>query len=186
MTLTDALEKIMRFAGPALAMSLALATVSSVGYGKRIADDQIHPLSMSLTMTAITEAAAGRLEQANDTLESALAVDPRNRAAYVELASVARKQGLPGKAIRLYREALLIEPNDIIALAGQGEALVQKGAVTRAKENLARIEKICINACPEQTRLASAIDKGPAQTTVSAQAISPTPSVSETSEEKPD
>jgi glycosyltransferase involved in cell wall biosynthesis len=73
-----------------------------------------------------------------------------------------------------------------LKLAGQGEALVQKGAVTRAKENLARIEKICINACPEQTRLASAIDKGAAQTMVSAQAVTPTPSVSATVEKKPD
>ncbi len=176
----------MRFVAPAIALSLALATVSSVGYGKRIADDQIHPLSMSLTKTGMGEAAAGRLEEANDTLESALAVDPRNRAAYVELASVARKQGLPGKAIRLYREALLIEPNDIIALAGQGEALIQKGAVTRAKENLARIQKICISACPEQTRLASAIEKGSAQAIVSAQAVTPTPTVSAAGEKKAD
>lgn len=176
----------MRFAAPALALSLALATVSSVSYGKRVADDQINPLSMSLTKTAMTEAAAGRLDQANDVLESALAVDPRNRAAYVELASVARKQGLPGKAIRLYREALLIEPNDIIALAGQGEALVQKGAVTRAKENLARIEKICVNACPEQTRLAVAIEKGTSQAVVSAAAVKPVPTVSATVEKTSD
>jgi tetratricopeptide (TPR) repeat protein len=186
MTATDALEKIMRFVAPAVALSLALATVSSVSFGKRIADDQINPLSMSLTKAAITDAAAGRLEQANDSLETALAVDPRNRAAYVELASVARKQGLPGKAIRLYREALLIEPDDIIALAGQGEALVQKGAVTRAKENLARIQKICMNACPEQTRLASAIEKGSTQAIVSAQAVAPTPSVSAADEKKAD
>lgn len=186
MTSIDALEKIMRFAAPAVALSLALATVSSVSFGKRIADDQINPLSMSLTKSAMADAAAGRLEQANDSLETALAVDPRNRAAYVELASVARKQGLPGKAIRLYREALLIEPNDIIALAGQGEALVQKGAVTRAKENLARIQKICMSACPEQTRLAGAIEKGSAQALVSAQAVAPTPSVSAADEKKED
>lgn len=176
----------MRFAAPALALSLALATASSVSYGKRVADDQINPLSMLLTKAAMTDAAAGRLEQANDVLETALAVDPRNRAAYVELASVARKQGLPGKAIRLYREALLIEPNDIIALAGQGEALVQKGAVTKAKENLARIEKICVNACPEQTRLAGAIEKGTSQAVVSAAAVKPVPTISATAEKTPD
>ncbi|RJT21308.1 hypothetical protein D5I55_17815 [Chakrabartia godavariana] len=176
----------MRFVAPAVALSLALATVSSVSFGKRIADDQINPLSMTLTKTGIAEAAAGRLGEANDVLESALAVDPRNRAAYVELASVARKQGLTGKAIRLYREALLIEPNDVIALAGQGEALVMKGAVTRAKENLARIQKICMSACPEQTRLATAIEKGAAQPVLSAQAVAPVPVVSTSAEKKPD
>ena len=160
----------MRFATSAVALSLAFATVSSVGYGKRVPDDQINPYSMALTKLGIEEVAAGRLESATDAFESALAVDPRNRAAYVELASVAKKQGLPGKAIRMYREALLIEPNDVIALSGQGEAFVQRGAVTKAKENLARIANLCGNACPEQARLADVIAKAPVEPVVSAEA----------------
>lgn len=176
----------MRFVAPALAMSLAFATVSSVGYGKRVADDQINPQSMALTKIGIDEAAAGRLESATDAFETALAVDPRNRAAYVELASVARKQGLPGKAIRMYREALLIEPNDVIALSGQGEALVERGAITKAKENLARIEKLCLNACPEQTRLAAAIEKGAnAPSVVAAEANLPSPTPAPSSQNQP-
>ena len=120
-------------------------------------------------------------------LRMALAVDPRNRAAYVELASVAKKQGLPGKAIRMYREALAIEPNDVIALSGQGEALVMRGAVTKAKENLARIEKLCVNACPEQTRLSSAIAKGPApeQPMAAAEAKPPVPAATQADAPKP-
>lgn len=165
----------MRFAAPAVALSLAFATVSSVGYGKRVADDQIDPQSMALTKIGIDEAAAGRLDVATDAFETALAVDPRNRAAYVELASVAKKQGLPGKAIRMYREALLIEPNDVIALSGQGEALVQRGAVNRAKENLARIDKLCVSACPEQKRLATAIEKGPQSSVAAADTLLPKP-----------
>lgn len=172
----------MRFATPVVALSLALATVSSVGYGKRVADDQINPNSMALTKIGIDEAAAGRLESATDAFESALAIDPRNRAAYVELASVARKQGLPGKAIRMYREALLIEPNDIIALSGQGEALVQRGAITKAKENLARIEKLCMAACPEQTRLAAAIAKQPEEAVVAAETKPESPVTPETNQ----
>ncbi len=176
----------MRFAAPAVALSLAFATVSSVGYGKRVADDQINPVSMELTKLGIAQSGAGKLTEATDALESALAVDPRNRAAYVELASVAKKQGLPGKAIRMYREALLIEPNDVIALSGQGEALVQKGALNKAKENLARIEKLCVSACPEQTRLAGVIEKGGQTPVVSAQAITPKPAITPGSEKKSD
>ena len=177
----------MRFVAPAIALSLALATVSSVGYGKRVADDQINPYSMALTKIGIDEAAAGRLESATDAFESALAVDPRNRAAYVELASVAKKQGLPGKAIRMYREALAIEPNDVIALSGQGEALVMRGAMTKAKENLARIEKLCVASCPEQTRLSAAIAKGPApeQPMAAADAKPPVPAATEAEAPKP-
>ncbi len=175
----------MRFAAPAFALSLAFATVSSVGYGKRVPDSQIDPQSMALTKLGISEAADGRLEDATDAFESALAVDPRNRAAYVELASVAKKQGLPGKAIRMYREALLIEPNDVIALSGQGEALVQKGAIERAKENLARIEKLCVNACPEQTRLATAIEKGPDKPVMAAEAATPKPLAPPATDQQP-
>ena len=75
-------------------------------------------------------------DEAENTLETALAVDPRNRGAYIAIGQVARQQGLPGKAIRMYGNALALEPNDTVALAGQGEAMVQRGAVTRAKANL--------------------------------------------------
>ena len=126
----------MRFTLPAVGIALVLATVSSVGHSQR-PDAAIDPRSMLLVGQAKAELAAGRFDTANDALETALAVDPRNRGAFVLMAEVAQKQGLPGKAIRLYRESLLIEPNDIAALAGQGEAMVAKGAVTKAKENLA-------------------------------------------------
>jgi hypothetical protein len=75
---------------------------------------------------------------------------------------VATRQGLPGKAIRLYREALVIEPNDVAALRGQGEALVAKGAMQGANENLARIKVLCgKKPCPDATSLAATIAKGP-------------------------
>ena len=162
----------MRLTPPALALALGLLTVSSVGHGQR-PDAQIDPRSTALVGEARTAVTAGKLEAANDALESALAVDPRSRAAFALLAEVAVKQGLPGKAIRLYRESLTIEPNDVAALAGQGEAMVAKGAVTKAKENLARIRTLCIGACPDGARLAAAIDKGPPPAVQSAQ-VTPT------------
>jgi Tfp pilus assembly protein PilF len=114
--------------------------------------------------------AAGQHSQAIDMLETALAVDPRNRQAYVALARVAQAQKLPGKATRLYAEALKLEPNDVGALAGQGEALVQRGAVERAKRNLERIKTLCKNPCPHATTLAAAIAKGPPPEVVTARA----------------
>src|SRR3546814_4277122 len=81
-------------------------------------------LARSTALLAKGEAAAkaGDLDSAADTLETALAVDPRNRAAFVALGDVTHKRGMPGKAIRLYREALNLDPNDIAALRGEGEA----------------------------------------------------------------
>ena len=113
----------------------------------------------SLLVRGQAAAASGQLEVATDLLESALAADPRNRVAYLSLADVARKQGLPGKSIRLYRQALALDPNDRVALAGQGEALIDKGAVAKARENLDKLGKLCRNSCPEQIALANAVTR---------------------------
>lgn len=168
----------MRFSPPVLALSLGLLTVASVGHGQK-PDAKLHPGSIALVTEANALFALGKYDAASDLLETALAVDPRNRGAFVALAKVADKQGLPGKAIRFYREALLIEPNDVVALSGQGEAMVAKGALTKAKENLARIKQLCIAACPEQQQLALAIEKGAAAPVISVQAVQIKPVVSE-------
>ena len=162
----------MRFTPPALAIALGLLTLSSVGQSQR-PDEVIDPRSMVLVSQAREALMLGRFDVANDALETALAVDPRNRAAYGLMADVATRQGLPGKAIRLYRESLTIEPNDVGALAGQGEAMVAKGAVTKAKENLAKIKTLCVGACPDGARLSAVIDKGPPPALQSAQ-VTPT------------
>ena len=164
----------MRFSPLAVALSLAFATVSSVGQGQR-PDDQITPRSVALLQQGEAARKAGNLTAANDALESALAIDPRNRAAFVALGKVAQAQALPGKAIRMYREALALEPNDVAALSGQGEAMVQKGAVERAKVNLARIKALCKAECAPAAQLAAIIAKGPPSAVVTAQATSTVP-----------
>ena len=151
----------MRFSPVALAVAFAALSVSTSLSGQR-ADAQIDPRSMALLAQGRAAAAAGNLDTATDLMESALAVDPRNRAAFLDLAAVASRQGLPGKAIRLYREALVIEPNDTAALRGQGDALVQKGAMAAARENLARIKTLCgKKPCPDAVELSATIAKGP-------------------------
>jgi tetratricopeptide (TPR) repeat protein len=168
------LEIIMRFGPVAVALSLMLATASSIGLGQR-PDNQIDPRSMTLLRDGQTALAAGRLEEAENALETALAVDPRNRGAYIAIGQVARQQGLPGKAIRMYGNALALEPNDTVALAGQGEAMVQRGAVTRAKANLAKLQGLCKKACAPAIELAAAIAKGPPVAVVTAQATDKVP-----------
>lgn len=150
----------MRFSPLAIAISLTLATVSSSVYGQR-ADDDIDARSVALVAEGRAALAAGNEQQAFDLIESALAVDPRNRDGFIALAEVAQARELPGKAIRFYREALTMEPNDLAALEGQGRALVARGAVERARRNLARIEAICETACAPATSLAAAIETGP-------------------------
>jgi Tfp pilus assembly protein PilF len=126
------------------------------------ADDQIQPKSVELQRQARALLGAGKLEQADDVLETALAVDPRNRGAFVDLARVAEKQHLFGKAIRMTNKALLLEPNDPDAIALQGEAMVEMGAVARAQANLQKLQAICApKGCPQLAQLSAAISRGP-------------------------
>ncbi|HWI87234.1 MAG TPA: tetratricopeptide repeat protein [Sphingomonas sp.] len=164
----------MRFSPTALVLALCLASISSSGIGQR-RDDQIDPRSLALLQQGDALRAAGNLSGAEDMLESALAIDPRNRAAYVALGRVAQGEGLPGKAVRFYRDALALNPNDLTALAAQGEAMVQKGAVERARVNLARIKQLCKGPCPPATVLAAAIAKGPPVAIVTAEATTKVP-----------
>ncbi len=130
--------------------------------GQQRPDDQLSPRSVQLQRQGKDLLAAGKLDQAQDMLESALAVDPRNRGAFVDLARVAEKEQLFGKAIRLTNKALLIEPNDLDAIAVQGEAMVQLGAVARAQANYTRLQAICPKGCPQLSMLSAAITRGPA------------------------
>ena len=124
-------------------------------------DDQIVPKSQEMVRQGETLLAAGKFEAADDALETALAVDPRNRAAFVVLARVAQKEKLFGKAIRFTNKALALEPGDRDALAVQGEAMVELGAVPRAKDNLAKLQKLCPSGCQQLAMLTAAISRGP-------------------------
>ena len=177
------LELIMRFSPAALAMSLVLATVSSASFGQS-ADIEIKARSVAYMERGEAAQKKGDLELATDFYETALAVDPRNGSAFIALAQIARVQKLPGKAIRFYREALILDPNNLDALAGQGEALVQRGAVEKAKINLSRIETLCRTRCAQTTQLASVIKASEKTPVLSAQAVTPKPKVGDEKSEK--
>jgi len=126
-------------------------------------DDQIQPKSVQLMHQAEALMSAGKLEEAENLLETALAVDPRNRWAFIDIAKVAEKQRLFGKAVLMTDKALLIEPNDPDAIAVQGEAMVQMGAAARAQQNLQKLQQICgAKGCPQVAQLSGAISRGPA------------------------
>ena len=147
--------------GLLLAGFAALVIAAPVA-GQR-ADDQILPKSAELQRQARELVAAGKLEQAEDVLETAVAVDPRNRGAFVDIAKVAEKQHLFGKAVLMTNKALEIEPNDADAIAVQGEAMVEMGATARAQANLQKLQTICgAKGCPQVARLSAAITRGPA------------------------
>jgi tetratricopeptide (TPR) repeat protein len=152
-------ELLMRFAPAAAALSLCLAMTASI----TIAGDVRAPDPRAAALIAQGQAAlvAGETEAAVDAFEAALAVDPGYTPIFIDLAEAARQQGLQGKAIRYYRDALERDPGNFAAISGEGAALVEKGALERAKRNLAKLQTMCGDACPETVALQSSIARGP-------------------------
>lgn len=161
---------IMRFSPAAIALSLLLATASSMSVGKK-PDYQIDPQSLALTAEGDSALKSGDSKAAAGWYETALAVDPLNRSAYVGLARVAQADGLKGKAIAFYREALEIDPNDQAIIAEQGDVMVAKGAIDAAQKNVARLRLLCRTDCSAADRIAMAIDKAKEKPSVQASAV---------------
>ena len=148
----------MRFAPAAAALSLCLAMSASVlSAGAGQAPDPRAALLIAQGRAALQ---GGETQAATDAFEAALTVDPGYTPIFIDLAEAARQQGLQGKAIRYYREALAREPGNFAAISGEGAALVEKGAVEKAKRNLAKLQSLCGDACPETVALQSSIARG--------------------------
>ena len=75
-----------------IALSTAMLVASPVT-GQR-PDSQISPRSLDLLRQGEAHLTAGRLIEADDALEAALVVDPRNRAAFNALAKVILEEDL--------------------------------------------------------------------------------------------
>ncbi|WP_156167434.1 tetratricopeptide repeat protein [Aurantiacibacter marinus] len=148
----------MRFGPAAAALSLLFAVNASVGYASVSPPD---PRAEALVAEGRAQLTAGDTQAAIDSFEAALALDPAYTDVYLSLAEAARADGLQGKAIRYYREARGREPENLAAIAGEGEALVEMGALSAARENLAVLQSMCGDGCAETIELAAAIAQGP-------------------------
>jgi tetratricopeptide (TPR) repeat protein len=164
-------EFVMRYTPAAVALSLALAVTASVGYS---AEREPDPRAAALVAEGRSELGMGEFQAAVDSFEAALAIDPAYTPIYLDLAEAARKQGLQGKAIHYYREALEREPENLAAISGEGEALLEKGAVEKARRNLAKLESMCGGECEETRQLAAALQRGPQPRVLTAEAVTPT------------
>lgn len=148
----------MRFAPVAAALSLFLVTTASVtSAGERVPEPQAAQL-IALGQAALAD---GDTQGAIDAFEAAFAVDPAYTPIFLQLAEAARQDGLQGKAIAYYREALQRDPDNFAAISGEGEALVERGAVDKAQRNLSRLESLCGSSCPETMALQQTIAAGP-------------------------
>ena len=165
----------MRYTPAALALSLLAMVTASVSLSAPPA--ALDPRAAVLVAEGRQALASGDANAAIDAYEAALVIQPGHVAIVLNLAEANRKQGLQGKALRYYREVLEAEPGNVFAISGEGQALVEKGAVERARRNLARLEQICGNGCVPAKDLAAAIQQGPTPQIVTAEAVQAKPTV---------
>ncbi len=169
----SAKDFLMRYYPAAIALSLLAAVTASAGFSA--APQPLDPRAATLVAQGRNALTAGEVDKAIDAFESALTIQPGSAAIYLNLAEATRRQGLQGKALHYYREVLERDPQNLDAISGEGAALVEKGAVEKAKRNLARLQGICGTNCDPSKTLAAAIAKGPTQVMVSADSIKPEP-----------
>jgi tetratricopeptide (TPR) repeat protein len=176
-TSLSAKDLLMRYTPVALALSLVVAVSSSVLHSAPA--EALDPRAATLMARGQAELTAGRNQAAIDAFEAALTVQPGNAQILIELAAATRRQGLQGKAIHYYRQALDTDPRNLSAIAGEGAALAEKGATEKANRNLARLKSLCGGDCAQTKQLAAVIARGPAPRVVSAAAVTPKPVVLE-------
>ena len=72
-----------------------------------------------------------------------------------------RKTGDRAQAMTYYRKALDADPSHKGALEYQGELYLELGQVDKAKENLAKLDRLCWFGCEEEKDLKEAIAHAP-------------------------
>lgn len=166
----------MRYYPAAIALSLLVAVTASVGQAGDYAAD---PRAAALVSQGRSLLEAGKTADAIDAFEAALAVDPGYSDVYLDLAEASRLEGMQGKAIHYYRAAQERQPDNFAAISGEGEALVEKGAVEKARRNLTKLETMCGESCAETQALATAIERVPPPKILTAEAVTPDPVVTQ-------
>ena len=170
-------EPLMRFMPAALALSLFAAVTASGALSAP--PSPLSPRAQELVRQGQAELTAGNSDGAFDAFEAALAVQPGSPQIYILLAEASRRNGMQGKALRYYREALANDPQNLAAISGEGAALVEKGAVDRARRTLTRLKALCGEGCEPPGQLSAAIARGPAPGVITAEAVTSEPVVSD-------
>jgi len=172
----SAKDFLMRYYPAAIALSLLVAVTASASFSA--APQPLDPRAAALVAQGRSAMTAGEIDKAIDAFEAALTIQPGSSAIFLNLAEATRRQGMQGKALHYYREVLERDPQNLEAISGEGAAMVEKGAVEKAKRNLARLQGLCGDTCEPSRTLAAAIAKGPTPVVVTAEAIKPEPVIS--------
>jgi tetratricopeptide (TPR) repeat protein len=91
-------------------------------------------------------------------LEKVVARNGKNADAYNWLAYATRKNGDPAASIPIYEKALALDPKHKGAHEYIGEAYLALDNLPKAKEYLARLDKLCFFSCEQYRDLKKAVE----------------------------
>jgi tetratricopeptide (TPR) repeat protein len=107
---------------------------------------------------AVQAIKAKQFSDAIPLLEGVVAREADNADAYNWLAYATRKNGDPERSIPIYLKALTIDPRHRGAHEYIGEAYLSLGDLAKAKQHLARLDKICFFGCEAYRDLKKAVE----------------------------
>jgi tetratricopeptide (TPR) repeat protein len=144
--------------GVLLLYGLALADGGGGGGGSG-GDEGRRAKAEDPAMTAAVRAIdAKQYARAIPMLEEIVARQPGNADAYNWLAYATRKNGDPRKSIPIYQKALALDPKHLGAHEYIGEAYLALDDLPKAKEHLARLDRLCRFGCEQYTDLKKAVE----------------------------
>ena len=101
---------------------------------------------------------AGQYDAAIPLLQKAIARDGTNPDAHNWLAYAVRRNGDPSGSIAIYQKALALDPKHRGAHEYIGEAYLALDNLPKAKEHLARLDKLCFFPCSQYRDLKKAVE----------------------------
>ena len=108
---------------------------------------------------AVKAIKADRYAEAIPLLQRVVARDPRNADAFNWMGYATRRNGDPAASIPIYQKALAIDPKHRGAHEYIGEAYLMLGDLPKAKEHLARLDKLCWLPCEQYRDLKEAVEQ---------------------------
>ncbi len=139
-----------------LAPVAALADGGGGGGGGGGDTTQAKPKDPAYT-AAVKAIEAKDFARAIPLLENVVARDAGDADAWNWLAYATRRNGDPAKSIPLYQKALALDPRHLGAHEYIGEAYLALDNLPKAKEHLARLNRLCIFSCEEYRDLKKAV-----------------------------
>jgi tetratricopeptide (TPR) repeat protein len=140
-------------------MLACILTAACVAQGARAADAPSSREGPDLTRVRAA-IKVKNFDAALGELKSIVAQNP-NADAYSLMGFALRKTGDRTQSMTYYRKALETDPTHKGALEYQGELYVELGQIDKAKENLAKLGKLCWFGCEEEKDLKEAIEHAP-------------------------